>query len=160
MFAAILIFVKTITAQRGKWYYTTSWIGVFVVLIAGFFVTNHLVHEIKSSLSSYPTPFISFASNPTIIILEEPQRENYFKSFPSEHVVFITLLVMALWPVMNKLFALGGVLLMLTVAWARIAVGAHFPADVVGALLMTVPLIFALREVLYMLMRKLLRIKC
>ena len=57
-------------------------------------------------------------------------------SFPSGHSTFVFLLLTSLapgaaWPIRWLLLGLA-----LWVSWARIAVGAHFPADVLGGALL------------------------
>lgn len=53
-------------------------------------------------------------------------------SFPSGHAVYAALVLAALWPISNKFARPVLIAALLWAGWGRIAMGAHFPADVLG----------------------------
>jgi signal peptidase II len=53
-------------------------------------------------------------------------------SFPSGHAVYAALVLVALWPLANKFIRPLLIVTLLWAGWGRIAMGAHFPADVLG----------------------------
>lgn len=57
-------------------------------------------------------------------------------TMPSGHATYIGVLAAALWPVLGALPRVGLLLFAAAVGWSRIALGAHFPADVVAGYLL------------------------
>lgn len=55
-------------------------------------------------------------------------------SLPSGHSVYVGVLAVALWPLLGWGSRLGLLAFAAAVAWSRIVLGAHFPADVVAGL--------------------------
>lgn len=151
--------IKSLKNTPGTRFYFSMWLGVFVMLLVGFAVNGAVVKEIKNHLS-YPRPYIALASTGQVHQMEESEPENDFKSFPSGHVSFATFLVVTLWPVLGNAMALLGVIFILLVGWSRMALGMHFPMDVIGAILITAPLIAILRYFVYTALRKVFRLKC
>ncbi len=60
----------------------------------------------------------------------------WFHSFPSGHAAFACVVAASLYRGAHPLLRVLLVVFALWVAWARIAVGAHFPADVLGGALL------------------------
>lgn len=135
------------------------WLGVLLMLLGGFAATALTTHALKEHFS-YPRPYIALASTGDVHRLEPAKPEENFRSFPSGHVTFSSFMVIALMPVINSFMLRCGILLVALVAWSRVALGMHFPADVMGAILIAVPLNLILRAVLYSVLRKLFRIRC
>lgn len=53
-------------------------------------------------------------------------------SFPSGHSLSVAVLAIVLWPLANRTGKVTLIALAAGVGWSRIALGAHFPADVIG----------------------------
>lgn len=53
-------------------------------------------------------------------------------SFPSGHAVYAALVLATLWPLANKFMRPLLIAALLWAGWGRIAMGAHFPSDVLG----------------------------
>lgn len=154
-YALILLLVKIILRRQGKWTHITIWIGVFAVLFAGNWLCHYVVYAIKDYFA-YPRPFIALSG---VELYETIPASEYYRSFPSEHVAFAALWLVALWPVMTKQVAWFGIFFVALMAWARVSTGAHYPVDTIATILLVVPMIMVLREMIYVPLRK-LRIKC
>lgn len=57
-------------------------------------------------------------------------------AFPSGHAVYTAAVVACLWPLGSWIFRLLLIAIALAVGWSRVALGAHFPADIVGGFLL------------------------
>ena len=140
-------------------YYLTGWLAVFMVLGTGY-AANGLVINTAKDYFAYPRPYVALASTGEVYKLEASEPQDDFRSFPSGHVSFTLFMVMALWPILGKRMAWFGVGLIVLMAWSRISLGMHFPADVLGSILITAPLMMLVRSGVHILLRKVLRIKC
>lgn len=163
VFAAIALFtiaLKAIRNKKGLWNFTTIWVGVFAVLLIGYVAVGLTTKTLKEYYS-YPRPYIALASAPqTVYKLETDDPVEDFRSFPSGHAAFTTLIVVAFWPILPNFLAWCGILFIGLVCWSRISLGMHFPADVLASVFITVPLIMLVRSITYFLLRKVFRIKC
>ncbi len=161
IFALLLLslFRRLIAKHPIKWPYITSWLGVFVVLGVGFLVNVAAISVVKDHFS-YPRPYVALASTGQVYKIETIEAEKDYKSFPSGHVAFVTFLVVALAPLMSKEMLRAGMFFIALMAWSRISLGMHFPADTLASVTITVPLIMIVRAIIYSAMNKIFKIKC
>lgn len=113
----------TIATIRPGWINPTR-VGV---LLWGYLLSWWLIATLKP-LMDFPRP-LSVLGESAVHVLGKPE---FFHSFPSGHTAFAFLLFVSLAPgsarpiqVLLSVFALW-------VLWSRLAVGAHFPVDVLG----------------------------
>lgn len=122
-------------AMRG---YAMRWFEVICVFTATFVIGGLVVYGLKHGLH-FPRPY----ADPLITTLRPlgaPFSEKLAHlSFPSGHSAFAALLVASLWPVLNRGGKVVACLYVLWVCWSRIALGVHYPADVLASVLLTVP---------------------
>ncbi|MDE3059695.1 MAG: phosphatase PAP2 family protein, partial [Pseudomonadota bacterium] len=120
---------------------------------AGYAAEGIIIHYIKDYFA-YPRPYITLGHD-HVRVLEMRAGEDYH-SFPSGHAAFITLMVIGLWPVLSPNLRWLGTWLIFGVCWSRIALGVHFPVDVLAGYAMAFFLVIALRAIIYELMEMLL----
>ena len=109
-----------------------AWLKTGAVLnfLVGYLIEWGLVGALKVALNA-PRP-LSVLGPQQVHVLGTPE---YWHSFPSGHTAFMWLLLVALWGGANGVLRALLLVLALWVAWARIAVGAHFPVDVLAGAL-------------------------
>ncbi len=150
---------KAIRGKTGKWQYTGIWFGIFLMLVLGYGAMGLVTKELKDHFS-YPRPYIALASTGKVHTLEVINHEDDFRSFPSGHMAFTTFMVIVLSPVLGPLLSWCGFWFIILMGWSRIALGMHFPADVIGSVLIVAPIIMVLRWAVYTSLRKLFGIRC
>src|SRR5690606_16677009 len=80
----------------------------------------------------YPRPFVVLPEGSFRLVTVDVSPEQAWMAFPSGHSAFAMMMVAGLWPALGargRVLAAGYLLL---VGWSRIALGVHFPADVLG----------------------------
>ncbi len=95
------------------------------------------------------------ASNGIYYLNEVVSKLNCSQSFPSGHMTAAIMIVASFWPLFNKTLKLFSVGFVITVGIGRIAAGAHYPLDLFGAIIITLPLILYIRPHIYNLVHKL-----
>lgn len=139
--------------------YMARWIGVLSVLVLGFVVMALAIKTIKADIA-YPRPYIALASDDVRLLDKHMEVRDDNRSFPSGHMALITLLVVGLWPVLSRDMKVLGVLLIPVIGWSRIAVGVHFPADILGGFLITLIIVLFVRRFVYWLLETLFGLEC
>lgn len=136
----------------------TMWFGIYLVLFAGFMVNWGVITTLKDHFGM-PRPYVELATE-NVHVLEIRDSDDGYRSFPSGHVSFITFLIIALWPAFNERWRWYALLLPLAVGWARISLGVHYPADVLGGFTISAIDIIVVRAVIYTTLRKVFNIVC
>lgn len=109
-----------------------QWLAPHRVLVLSWaYLLNWAAIAVLKPLLNFPRPLAALGPH-WVHVLGRPEFQH---SFPSGHAAWVFLLLGslspgAIWPLRLLLL-----LLALWVAWARVAVGAHFPADVLGGAL-------------------------
>lgn len=111
------------------------WLAAQAVLVflVGYVIDWGIVSSIKPWLD-FPRPPRALGEGAVHVL----GRTEYFHSFPSGHTAFAFLLMASLLPGAHWTLKVVLVLFALWVGWSRLAVGAHFPADVLGGALIGV----------------------
>lgn len=156
---ALFMLFRVLRGYQDTWWRIQRWIGVFIVLGGGFFICHHVIQAITDYFS-YPRPYIVYNPNGEMYRMENLDRIEDFQSMPADRVSFTVFMVTALWPMLGAFTSLLGIAAVLLVSWSRISMGMSFPADVIYALLITIPLVVVLRWVVYFLLRRIARIEC
>jgi len=150
---------KKISSTGGANQYLIMWMGALLVLVASFGVDKLVVDGIKEEFA-YPRPYEALGPQDVHVLEYGNSRENQsHRSFPSGHVSMITIIVIGLWPVLSITFRKAGLLLILLVAWSRMAMGMHFPADVLAGFLISLVITLIVRSIIYRILLA-CRIRC
>jgi len=156
VFALLSFMVRKLASQGGAYHILVAWVGVFLLLGAGF-VANYVIIGVMKDYFAYPRPYIALGN---VRVLELRDASDNFHSFPSGHVAFITMMVVGLWPVLSKNMKWLGAAVIFGVCWSRIALGVHFPADVVASFLIFLPLMVVVRALIYWILLRLFGLRC
>ncbi len=160
LFAYVLLngIWRKLDKKGGTKQHFIMWFGVFLVLGIGFAVNGLIINGLKDYFE-YPRPYAALSSD-DVTLVEEIKSGNEHRSFPSGHVAFVTLMILGMWPVLSSQLRALGLFMILLVAWSRVAVGVHFPADTLGAFLITSGIVIAVRILIYQALRKMFRLNC
>lgn len=156
---ALLDFVfKKIGKKAGAFQSLKSWIAVLCVFTACTIIDDYIVKSLKEYFA-YPRPYVALGPQ-DVHTLGEIQAGNGNRAFPSGHAAFITVVIGSLWPMLSGKGPWIGFGLVFLVCWSRIAMGVHFPSDVIAGALLSFILVLMVRFVIYSLFAKLLKWKC
>lgn len=109
----------------------------------GYLATGQIISFIKPLLD-FPRPLLSFEQG-AVHVLGRPE---FHHSFPSGHATFAVLVAASLSPDTALPVRVGLWTFAVLVCISRVAVGAHFPADVLGGALISLTTVLILRWVL------------
>jgi membrane-associated phospholipid phosphatase len=101
-----------------------------LVLVWGYLLSWAVIANLKPFLD-FPRPLAVLGESVVHVV----GRPEFAHSFPSGHAAFVFLLLGSLAPGASRPLRWGLVVLAFWVIWSRMAVGAHFPADVLGGAL-------------------------
>ncbi|NBX03441.1 MAG: phosphatase PAP2 family protein [Alphaproteobacteria bacterium] len=165
-------------------YHFNHWIAVIALFAVAFPVNAAINHSLKDYFG-YPRPYVAFKTTtkfktlaeaedfkrtshtvsemrevfPEIHQLEKRSADDDYRSFPSGHVAFITCLIACLWSKLSESQRPLGALAILLVGWSRMALGVHFPADVVGSIIITLVVMSLMKIAVFSILSKGLRLK-
>ena len=77
------------------------------------------------------------------------------QSFPSGHMSFAVSIVASFWAIFNRFFKFFSITTLIIVGICRIAAGAHYPIDLLGAIVITLPTILYIKPKIYNFSQKL-----
>jgi signal peptidase II len=152
-YALVSFIGKIIGKHGGVKHYFIMWAGVFMIIGAGLATSYTTVSFLKSHFA-YQRPYAALPAD-EVHHIEFRGEDDANRGFPSGHVAIITTIVIALWPALGSGFRWFGSATIFAVAWSRIALGVHFPADVLTSIILCLIEINMVRYILYGLMRKL-----
>jgi membrane-associated phospholipid phosphatase len=157
MYIPSLIFLSVLTMLAILWglnrnmgtikYLVLRWVAV-VMLFAVAFPVNAVVNYSLKDYFAFPRPYKAVEYT-QVQQMEKRKMEDDNRSFPSGHMAFIVCLVLSMWEVLSSFWRKVGLLAILAVGWSRIALGVHFPADVIWSWLITVVIVFIMRDIIY-----------
>lgn len=158
--AILSIIVKKASGRAGIKGMMRQWFGVFSVLILAFGAMGITVKTLKNEMS-YERPYAKFQNTgKKVVVLERQPGFKATQSFPSGHSAFTAFMATALWPILPLLLRWIAVPLVFAVGWSRVALGVHFPADVVWGLLIGFIATLLVRWIVYAIYRKLFKMHC
>lgn len=114
-----------------------SWFTAGVTLFLSLAIGYAFILMIKN-YTQMPRPFCDLEN--VYVVKEIASRLECNMSFPSGHISFLTVMIVSFWPLFNRVFKTLAVALVLFVAVTRMAAGVHYPIDLLGAVIITLPL--------------------
>lgn len=147
IFAIMSFAARVILKKGGNRNYFFMWINIFLVIGAGLAANYYTVTYIKKQ-SAYPRPYVALPVEQVKLLEIQPAKEAY-QSFPSGHVAIVTILVVALWPILGENPRWAGVLIIFGVAWSRMALGVHYPMDVISGFAISLFQMVIIRRILF-----------
>ena len=137
----------------GAKFYAMRWMAVFCVLFVSVHLSSYITQEMKAYFG-YPRPYAALGPQ-DVHVLEYRASHNSddFKSFPSGHVAFAVAFIISLWPLFSDRMQIFGAMAIFLVAWSRMSIGMHFPADVLASVLLFVPMTNFIRHGIYSALR-------
>ncbi|MBY0355599.1 MAG: phosphatase PAP2 family protein [Rickettsiales bacterium] len=121
----------------------SRWINVLVVLILAYALSFAWVPALKEFFF-FPRPFVVFSGHEMVQLMHD---EMPYTSFPSGHTSFAMLMAAGLWPILGRYGRYAAVFYVLWVGVSRIALGMHFPADVVWSMLLSFVAVWMVRRI-------------
>lgn len=150
--------VKKFKGSGGVRQHICKWIGVILVLAVAYPASGLTTKYLKNEFS-YERPYQKFGSE-QVVWLEKHEASKANQSFPSGHATFIMFLLVAFWPAFTENMRWLAMILALAVGWSRLALGVHFPADVVGGFIIGATATWLVRRAIYGALAKILKIHC
>lgn len=156
--ALLTLAIRKTAHKGGTKQYLIAWVGVFLVLGASYGADGLAVKGLKEEFH-YSRPYAALPEA-DVQLLDKRKEGDETHSFPSGHASFITVMVLGLWPMLSLNMCLTGLVLIASVCWSRIAIGMHFPADVLAGFFLSLLVVWIMRTIIYGLMRKLFGLRC
>lgn len=150
--------LRKLRGRGGATHCLIAWFGVFCVLTASYIVDGGTVKGLKHFID-YPRPYVAIGPEDVKLLEYRSDPADDYKSFPSGHASFITVVVASIWPVLSSGMRKFGIFLIFGVCWSRLALGMHFPADVLGGMILSLIITFFMRWIIYLQLLK-LKLKC
>lgn len=134
-YALCMAVVRRIKYGRGNVrIYLRGWLSIVLVIVGSFVLYVVTVGMLKHWIG-FPRPFVGLPSGSVRQIGDALATGDFYASFPSGHATFATLMITAIWPVLWPYFRTFGICFVVLVCWSRMALGVHFPADVLGGVI-------------------------
>ena len=115
-----------------------------VTFALSYVVTSIYFVPLLKSLLNFPRP-LSLLGEQNVTILGNPDA---IHSFPSGHSAFVILMAASLVPGIPRPGQISLIIFALLVCVSRVFVGAHFPADIAGSLMLALAVVFSVRSII------------
>ncbi len=107
-----------------------TWGGTLAVLAVSYGADGVMVKLLKT-VCAFPRPFKALPEGSVHLMGPMMEASKHYESFPSGHASFAMLLVAGLWPLLPQAGRVVAVVFLLWVGVSRLALGVHFPTDVI-----------------------------
>lgn len=110
--------------------YLWRWGSVLAVLCISYVADGLMLLALKN-ITAFPRPFKILPEGSVHLIGPLMDISKHHQSFPSAHASFSMLIAVGLWPMLNAIGKAGFVFFALWIGVSRLAMGVHFPVDVI-----------------------------
>ncbi|MEZ5691390.1 MAG: phosphatase PAP2 family protein [Rickettsiales bacterium] len=153
-YAVISLMWRIFAQKGGNKYYAIAWFNIFLIMAGGLYAGKESVTYIQKHFA-FPRPYVALHGK--VKQLEKLPADEAYKSFPSIHVAFITIMVIALWPALNENFRWAGIGLICAVSWSRMALGVNYPMDVISGFMIMLIEMLIIRTIYYGLINRIFK---
>lgn len=122
---------------------------VCLVIYLGSMVFDITVITFLKHFFSLARPYCSLSN--LYVVQSLVDYADCFKSFPSGHTAYITVLVCSFMPAMNRPLKISAAALIFMVMMSRIMIGAHYPADLLWSFLISFAVVILVRKIAHIL---------
>ncbi len=120
------------------------WQNIVIVFVVAFMADAAFLTFAKHFFH-HPRPFVALPLSSVRLIGMSLSEHDYYLSFPSGHASFATLVAMSIWPALGRIGKSFACLYVVWACWSRLALGVHFPADVVAGAATSACIVIAVR---------------
>lgn len=140
-FAVYLALALSIAWRKPEWIKPDR----LLVFVWSYLLSWLIIAQLKHALD-FPRPLAALGESMVHVV----GRPEFHHSFPSGHSSFVFLMLFSLAPGAAAPIRWALLVLALWVIWARVAVGAHFPADVLGGALLGILCVMIVTALLHL----------
>lgn len=141
--AAILLFYKKNDKTKTKEFLILGFIASLTLCLSIIFGLIIAVNCLKY-LFAIERPFCSLSNIHTT--KEIVKNIACPRSFPSGHMSFSIIMVASFWQLLNKFFKTTFSVFLVVLAISRMASGAHYPIDLIGAIVICLPITIFIKK--------------
>jgi len=115
-----------------------------VTFAVSYVVTSMYFIPLLKYMLDFPRP-LAILGEQNVTILGNPDAVH---SFPSGHAAYVIVMAASLFPGIPRSGKVALITFSLLVCLSRVSVGAHFPADIVGSLILALAVVFTVRAII------------
>lgn len=157
-YALLKYAIRKLRKRGGAFQYLVVWFGATCVAVAAYAVVMGFTYWLQDYMH-YARPYLTLPPDEMKLLEPLGDRAQEYRSFPSDHVAFGAMLIAALWPALHFITRSFGLACLFLVCWSQMAMGIHFPADVLYGMVLGFMITGVVRWFVYALLLR-LRLKC
>ena len=119
-----------------------------LTVVACSHVISQEISETIKTLVPMPRPYVALPEDTVHKLDTWLTAKNDYQSFPSGHAAFTAVLLWGFWPLMSRKLRIVAGIMAVWVITSRMALGVHFPSDLLAGFLQGSVTVLILRQVL------------
>lgn len=141
--ASILLYHKRNTKSELKELVTLGTSSIITLFLSIIFSLVLIIDSLKEYAATN-RPYCALKN--IHVIQEVVEKTSCLRGFPSGHMAFSIIMVASFWPLLNRAFKGVAIIILVMIGISRIASGAHYPIDLIGAILIALPITIFIRN--------------